>query len=232
MKRRSVVIIIFVLASLLMLTGPRLGSAQEPYYKGKQIRIIVGLSSGGGYDRAARMLARFIGKYIPGNPEVLVQNMPGAGSVTAANYVWGVAKPDGLTLLAPHNNVYLSQLSGQKEVQFDLAKFQWIGSLENDDMMLFSRADAPYKSIADIIKAKEQPKCGSTGGCSGCCSNPSGCSHMAATSSDDSGRSSQPRRARASGRRKSAWRATACACGPTRSRPAPSSPAPCGMTMS
>ena len=146
-----------------MLTGPQSGSAQEPYYKGKQIRIIVGLSSGGGYDRAARMLARFIGKYIPGNPEVLVQNMPGASSVTASNYVWGVAKPDGLTLLAPHNNVYLSQLSGQKEVQFDLAKFQWIGSLENDDMMLFARADAPYKSIADIIKAKEQPKCGSTG---------------------------------------------------------------------
>ena len=163
MKRRSVMITISVLACLLYFAGPRSGAAQEPYYKGKQIRIIVGLSSGGGYDRAARMLARFMGKYIPGNPDVVVQNMPGAGSVTAANYVWGVAKPDGLTLLAPHNNVYLSQLSGQKEVQFDLAKFQWIGSLENDDMMLFGRADAPYKSIGDIIKAKEQPKCGSTG---------------------------------------------------------------------
>ena len=163
MKRRSLMITISVLACLLYFAGPRSGAAQEPYYKGKQIRIIVGLSSGGGYDRAARMLARFMGKYIPGNPDVVVQNMPGAGSVTAANYVWGVAKPDGLTLLAPHNNVYLSQLSGQKEVQFDLAKFQWIGSLENDDMMLFGRADAPYKSIGDIIKAKEQPKCGSTG---------------------------------------------------------------------
>jgi tripartite-type tricarboxylate transporter receptor subunit TctC len=163
MNRRSLMITISVLACLLYFAGPRSGAAQEPYYKGKQIRIIVGLSSGGGYDRAARMLARFMGKYIPGNPDVVVQNMPGAGSVTAANYVWGVAKPDGLTLLAPHNNVYLSQLSGQKEVQFDLAKFQWIGSLENDDMMLFGRADAPYKSIGDIIKAKEQPKCGSTG---------------------------------------------------------------------
>ena len=163
MKRRISINIISVVASLLCFAGPRPVSAQEPYYKGKQIRIIVGLSTGGGYDRAARMLARFIGKYIPGNPEVLVQNMPGASSVTASNYVWGVAKPDGLTLLAPHNNVYLSQLSGQKEVQFDLAKFQWIGSLENDDMMLFARTDAPYKSISDIIKAKEQPKCGSTG---------------------------------------------------------------------
>jgi tripartite-type tricarboxylate transporter receptor subunit TctC len=163
MKRRTVTIAISVLASLLCFTRPQPAPAQEPYFKGKQIRIIVGLSTGGGYDRAARMLARQIGKYIPGNPEVLVQNMPGASSVTAANYVWGVAKPDGLTLLAPHNNLYLSQLSGQKEVQFDLAKFQWIGSLENDDMMLFARADAPYKSVSDIIKAKEQPKCGSTG---------------------------------------------------------------------
>ncbi|MGE5816840.1 MAG: Bug family tripartite tricarboxylate transporter substrate binding protein [Deltaproteobacteria bacterium] len=137
--------------------------AQEQFFKGKQIRIIVGLSTGGGYDRAQRLLAKHLGKYIPGNPDVLVQNMPGAGSVSAANYVWGVAKPDGLTLLAPHNNLYLSQLSGQKEVQFDLPKFQWIGSLENDDMLLFARADAPFKSMAEIVRAKQTPKCGSTG---------------------------------------------------------------------
>lgn len=137
--------------------------AQEQFFKGKQIRIIVGLSSGGGYDRAARLIARHIGKYIPGNPDMVVQNMPGAGSVTAANYVWGVAKPDGLTLLAPHNNFYLSQLSGQKEVQFDLPKFQWIGSLENDDMMIFARADAPFKSMSEVVRQKISPKCGSTG---------------------------------------------------------------------
>jgi len=137
--------------------------AQESYFKGQQIRIIVGLSTGGGYDRAARLIARYMGKYIPGNPEFVVQNMPGAGSVTAANYVWGVAKPDGLTLLAPHNNFYLGQLSGQREVKFDLTKFNWIGSLENDDMIMFARADAPFKSVADIIRSKEPPKCGSTG---------------------------------------------------------------------
>jgi tripartite-type tricarboxylate transporter receptor subunit TctC len=137
--------------------------AQENFYSGKTIRIIVGLSSGGGYDRAARLMARYMGKYIPGNPDFVVQNMAGASSVTAANYVWGVAKPDGLTILAPHNNVYLSQLSGQKEVKFDMQKFIWLGSLENDDMMIFARADAPFKSIDEIIKGKEQPKCGSTG---------------------------------------------------------------------
>jgi tripartite-type tricarboxylate transporter receptor subunit TctC len=137
--------------------------AQEPFYKDKTIKIVVGLSAGGGYDRAARLLARHMGKYIPGNPEIIVQNMAGAGSVVAANYVYGVAKPDGFTLLMPHNNVYLSQLSGDKEAKFDLLKMNWIGSLENEDMMIFIRADQPVKSIKEIIKAKEPPKCGSTG---------------------------------------------------------------------
>lgn len=137
--------------------------AQEPFYKGKTIRIVVGLSAGGGYDRAARIVSRHLGKHIPGNPEIIVQNMPGAGSVIAANYVYGVAKPDGLTLLMPHNNVYLNQLAGHKEVKFDLQNFHWIGSLEKDDMTIFMRADAPYKSIRDVVKAKEPAKCGSTG---------------------------------------------------------------------
>jgi tripartite-type tricarboxylate transporter receptor subunit TctC len=165
MKQRGFVtsVMSFAILPLSLFCTSTVNAQGEPFYKGKQIRIIVGLSSGGGYDRAARMLARTIGKHIPGNPDIVVQNMPGASSVTAANYVWGVAKPDGLTILAPHNNVYLAQLSGQKEVQFDLPKFQWIGSLENDDMMLFGRADAPFKSIGDIVRAKEPPKCGSTG---------------------------------------------------------------------
>lgn len=166
MKRLNLQLLVTLVAAA-MLVAPWFGGAAfaqgDPYFKGKTIRIIVGLSSGGGYDRAARLVARYWPKYIPGNPSIIVQNMPGAGSVTAANYVYNVAKPDGLTVLAPHNNVYLSQLSGQKEVQFDLPKFQWIGSLENDDMMLFARADAPFKSVHDIIKAKEKPKCGSTG---------------------------------------------------------------------
>jgi tripartite-type tricarboxylate transporter receptor subunit TctC len=150
---------------LLAFTALQIPSAwcESDFYNGKTIRIVVGLSTGGGYDRAARMMARQMGKYIPGNPSIVVQNMPGAGSVTAANYVSGVAKPDGLTILAPHNNLYLSQLSGQKEVKFDLTKMSWIGSLENDDMVIFARADAPFKSVEDIIKAKELPKCGSTG---------------------------------------------------------------------
>ena len=135
----------------------------EPFYKGKTIRIVVGLSAGGGYDRAARLVSRYMGQYIPGTPMMLVQNMTGASSVIAANYVYGVAKADGLTLVAPHNNIYLNQLTGGAEVKFDMRKFHWIGASEKDDMMLFIRTDAPYKSIGDIVRAKETPRCGSTG---------------------------------------------------------------------
>ena len=165
MKTRAV--ITAVILSFLILWGfavpPSAWAEAEPYYQGKTIRIVVGLSTGGGYDRAARLVSRYMGQYIPGNPAMLVQNMPGAGSVIAANYVYGVAKADGLTLLMPHNNIYLNQLTGSGEVKFDLRKFSWIGASEKDDMMLFMRADAPYKSVGDIIKAKEPPRCGSTG---------------------------------------------------------------------
>ena len=137
--------------------------AQEPFYKGKTIRIIVGFTPGGFYDRWARLLARYMPRYIPGNPEMIVQNMPGASSVIAANYVYNVAKPDGLTVGMPINSLYLDQLVGRKEAQFDVRKFEWIGTQEKYSTMLYMRSDAPYKTIADVIKAKELPKCGSTG---------------------------------------------------------------------
>jgi tripartite-type tricarboxylate transporter receptor subunit TctC len=89
--------------------------------------------------------------------------MPGAGSVIATNHVFNVAKPDGLTVVMPLNSVYVDQLVGRKEVQFDLRKFHWIGSPAVESVIFYMRADVPYKSIVDIIKAKEPPKCGSTG---------------------------------------------------------------------
>ena len=135
----------------------------DPFYQGKQVRIIVGASPGGFYDRWARLLARFIPKYLPGNPSMIVQTMPGAGSLVATNYVYSLSKPDGLTLLMPNSNTYLEQLSGHKEVRFDLRKFSVIGSQEKNFMLLYMRADAPYKTIGDIINAKEPPKCGSAG---------------------------------------------------------------------
>src|SRR3989337_3518868 len=137
--------------------------AQEPFYKGKSIRLIVGSTLGGFYDRWARFFARYMPKYIPGNPDIIVQNMPGACSLVAANYVYNVVKPDGLTLGMVQYNIYMDQLVGRKEVQFDVRKFGWIGSPVSETVLLYMRSDAPYKSIRDIVKAKEPPKCGSSG---------------------------------------------------------------------
>src|SRR5262245_42769349 len=87
--------------------------AQTNHYQGKQIKSVVGFTAGGFYDRWARLLARFMPKYIPGNPEMIVQNMPGAGSVVATNHVYNVAKPDGLTIGYPSNGIYLVALVGR-----------------------------------------------------------------------------------------------------------------------
>ncbi|HEV8341851.1 MAG TPA: tripartite tricarboxylate transporter substrate-binding protein [Candidatus Binatia bacterium] len=138
-------------------------SAQAPYYQGKQVRIVVGNTAGGFFDRWARLLARYLPKYIPGNPDIIVQNMPGAGSMVASNYVYGVAKPDGLTLGMPNPGIYLDQLVGRAEVTFDVRKFFWIGSPVREPILLYMRSDAPYKSIADMRAAKQPARCGSTG---------------------------------------------------------------------
>lgn len=136
---------------------------QAPFYEGKTVKIIVGATPGGFYDRWARLFAQYMPKYIPGSPNIIVQNMPGASSLVATNYVYGVARPDGLTLVMPNSNIYLDQIAGSKEVQFDLRKFHILGTQEKNPMMMYMRADTPYKSVADIVKAKEPPKCGSTG---------------------------------------------------------------------
>jgi len=138
-------------------------SAQTPFYQGKTIRMVIGSSTGGGYDLWARVLARYYGKYIPGHPTIIVQNMPGAASIVATNYLYNVAKPDGLTLGAILPATYFDQLVGRPEVKFDFAKIGWIGSPEQNDIIHYMRADTPYRSIDDIRKAKEPPRCGSSG---------------------------------------------------------------------
>ncbi|HEY7217964.1 MAG TPA: hypothetical protein VH985_06185, partial [Candidatus Binatia bacterium] len=134
-----------------------------PFYKDKTIRIIVGFTSGGLYDQYARILSRHMGKHIPGSPNIIVQNMPGAGSLSATNYVYGVAKPDNLTLGMPGSGIHLDQLLGRKEATFDVRKLSWLGSVDQRDLLLYMRADAPWKSIEDVMNSKEAPKCGSTG---------------------------------------------------------------------
>jgi tripartite-type tricarboxylate transporter receptor subunit TctC len=134
-----------------------------PFYQGKTIRIIVGFTSGGLYDQYARILARQMPKHIPGTPGIIVQNMPGAGSLTATNYVYGVAKPDGLTLGMPGSGIYLDQLLARPEATFDVRKLVWLGIVDQRDLMLYMRADAPWKSMEDLQAATELPKCGATG---------------------------------------------------------------------
>jgi tripartite-type tricarboxylate transporter receptor subunit TctC len=137
--------------------------AQSDFYKGKQIKIVVGASAGAASDLYARVVATHLPKQIPGKPDVIVQNMPGGGSITAANYVYGVAKPDGLTLGAVTAPIYFAQLLARKEVQFDWAKFTWIGTPEDNDELFFIKSDLPYKTLLDLRKASEPPRCGASG---------------------------------------------------------------------
>ena len=152
-----------LLALTLMLCVAGNGGAQTPYYQGKTITIIVGYQAGDGYDIWARLLVAQMGKHIPGNPAMIAQNMPGAGSMIAANYIYNVAKPDGLTMGSIGPSLYLDQLVGKKEVHFDWAKFGWVGSTENTPWLLYMRTDTPYKTIEDIRRASQPPKCSATG---------------------------------------------------------------------
>ena len=103
----------FTIAALIFVQA--VAAAQEPFYQGKTIRVVVGFTSGGFYDRWSRLLARYVPKYLPGNPEMIVQNMPGAGGLITANHVYTVAKPDGLTIGMVSYGMYLDQLVGRKE---------------------------------------------------------------------------------------------------------------------
>lgn len=153
---------LFFALNFLLLLGSDL-KAQAPFYQGKTIRIVVGLPAGDLYDLWARLLATHLAKQIPGNPDIIVQNMPGAASMIAANHVYTVGKPDGLTLGMMIPSIYFDQLLGRKEVQFDYGKFTWIGSTVKGDHQMYMRSDAPYKNIEEIRKASAPPKCGSTG---------------------------------------------------------------------
>lgn len=138
--------------------------AQAQFYQGKSIRVIIGTPPGNLYDLWARLTVEHMGKYIPGNPNFVVQNMPGAGHVVAVNYLYTQAKPDGLTIIGSViPSLYLNQILGRPEIQFDWAKFNWIGSPARGSSQMYMRADSPYKTIEDIRTAKEPPKCGATG---------------------------------------------------------------------
>ena len=129
------------------------------FYKGKTIRLVVGNSTGGSMDDWGRFVALHLGRHIPGNPEIVVQNMAGAGTIIAANHIYNVARPDGLSIGLVNPAIYVDQLLGAKEVKFDWQKFSFIGSPERLDYVLFMRTDLPYKTLDELRKAKEPPRC-------------------------------------------------------------------------
>jgi len=151
-------------ASFFVLAHDRFLFAQSDFYKGKTITVYIGTTPGALYDQWGRILAQHMGKHIPGKPDMIVQNMPGAGHMIAANYVYNKTKPDGLSLIGSIvPTLYFDQLVGRKEAQYDWAKFVWIGSPVQGESQMYMRADTPYKTIEDVRNAKEPPRCGAQG---------------------------------------------------------------------
>ena len=134
----------------LLVFSTSTASAQSHFYQGKTITVVAGASAGSAYDLYARLMAQFMGKHIPGNPNFIVQNMAGAGSIIGANYLYSVAKSDGLTIGAIQPSIYFNQLVKQPEVKYDWSKFTWLGSSDKSDHLLYMRADLPYQSLADV----------------------------------------------------------------------------------
>jgi tripartite-type tricarboxylate transporter receptor subunit TctC len=152
-----------ILTTLVLVLWSSASMAQKTYYAGKTITIVAGTKAGDVYDLYARMFAQHMPKYIPGNPNIIVQNMPGAASMIAANFVYNVANPDGLTIGAIFPALYFDQVVQRPEVKYDWSKFAWLGSPVTSNHLLYMRADSKFKTIHDVIKASPAPKCGATG---------------------------------------------------------------------
>jgi tripartite-type tricarboxylate transporter receptor subunit TctC len=155
MNRRQ----IFSLIVALLAIGGAPAQAED-FYKGKTIRLVVGFSAGGGFDTYARALARHMSKQIPGNPSIVVENMTGAGSLIAANHVYKVAKPDGLTIGHFIGGLFLGQVLGQPGIEFDARKFEFIGAPISDHVVCAMTKASGITSIEKWFAAKSPVKMG------------------------------------------------------------------------
>ena len=138
-----------------LLASPAIAKSED-FYSGKTIRFIVGYSPGGGYDTYTRAIARHIGRHIPGNPTAVVENMEGAGSLLAANYMYNKAKPDGLTVATFNSGMITQQALGSRGVRFDGRKFGWVGSPVKGfpTCMIFGRSG--LKTLDDVMKNSDK----------------------------------------------------------------------------
>jgi tripartite-type tricarboxylate transporter receptor subunit TctC len=148
--------------TLLLASSPAMADAVSDFYKGKQIRMIVRTTVGGDYDQYSRLLARFIGKHIPGNPSVLVVNMPGGGGITAANYMAQVAPHDGTVFGIVSQGLATDQALGMSpQLKADLREFNWIGNVVYSNQLLVVWKTSPTKTIEDA--KKRETTIGTTG---------------------------------------------------------------------
>jgi tripartite-type tricarboxylate transporter receptor subunit TctC len=130
--RKIMVALAALLAASAAAAGDAKAEAVVDFYQGRTMSLFVGFPPGGGYDTYIRVLARHFGRFVPGHPNVVASNMPGAGSLTAANFTYNKAAPDGLTLTMFASAAAMESLLGNKAAAFDLTKFSWIGSLSQD----------------------------------------------------------------------------------------------------
>jgi tripartite-type tricarboxylate transporter receptor subunit TctC len=147
-------------AALLAMSPARADSVAD-FYKGRTVSMVVGSATGGGYDTMARAIARFIGRHLPGNPTVVVRNMPGAGGILAMNYIYNNAERDGSVLALCQNNTPLEPLFGTKQARYDATKLNWLGTPSFEVAMVLLWHAVPVNSVADL-KAKET-KVGASG---------------------------------------------------------------------
>ncbi|HWH78766.1 MAG TPA: hypothetical protein VNT76_15400, partial [Candidatus Binatus sp.] len=145
----------------LPLTNNRSAGAQD-FYKDKTIRFIVGQAAGGGYDTYTRVVARYMGKYIAGNPAIVVDNMTGAGSLVAANYLYNNAKADGLTVANWNSAFVLNQALGDSNIHFDARKFGWIGAPSKGVPVCAIMGFAGLKTFDEILKSNKPIRMGGT----------------------------------------------------------------------
>ena len=149
---------------LLMVTGrSSLAVTDEEFFRAKGLTIAVGYTPGSGYDLHARTLARHIANFLPGHPTVIVQNMPGAGSLKAANYLYSQAPADGSQIALFARGLVMQQLFDRQGIQFDALKFNWIGSTASEVGVVFAWHTTPFFTIADV-QAKEMIVAGTGSG--------------------------------------------------------------------
>jgi len=141
----------FAAAALLAAAAGAQAQGGSDFYKDKQVTVVVGSEPGGGYDTNARVLARHLGRYLPGNPILVVQNMPGAGSIVATNYLYNVAPKDGTSIGLIQRGMLMVKVTQQQGAKFDPEKINWIGNMSSDAALVVAWHTAPQKKVDDLF---------------------------------------------------------------------------------